>query len=92
MLDDAVSVSVLVALPPATGVTATGESAAVNPLGRPDTLRLVPELYPLRLPTVIVLVALAPGFIDTAAGDALSEKSGEGPVDDTAKMRSSDSS
>ena len=89
---DAVSVSTLVALLPPIGVTGVGENAAVTPLGKPDAVRLVAALKPLRLATVTVLVPLAPGFIVTVVGDAPNEKSGAGAVDETAKTRSSESS
>ena len=56
----AASVSIDVALPPDAGVTAIGENEAVTPLGRPEALNVVAALNPFRLPTVSVLVALAP--------------------------------
>ena len=91
-VDAAVKVSVAVVLPPAAGVTGLGENAAVTPLGRPETLRLVAELNPFRLPTVTVLVPLAPWITVSEVGEAPSEKSGAGAVVETAKIRSSDSS
>ena len=59
-LDDAVSVSVEVAVPFAAGVTGLVENAAVTPLGNPDALNVVAELNPPVLVMVIVLVPLAP--------------------------------
>ena len=59
-VEDAVSVSVDVALPFAGGVTGFAENAAVTPLGKPEALSVVAELNPLRLVTVIVLVPLDP--------------------------------
>src|SRR3974390_2193442 len=45
-VEDAVNVSVEVALPFAGGVTGFVENAAVTPLGSPETLRFVAELNP----------------------------------------------
>lgn len=59
-LADAVSVRVDVALPFAGGVTGLVENVAVTPEGRPDALRVVAELKPPVLVTVIVLVPLLP--------------------------------
>ena len=59
-LDEAVSVSVEVALPLAAGVTGLVENAAVTPVGKPDALSVVAELNPPVLVMVIVLVPLAP--------------------------------
>ncbi len=59
-VDEAVNVKVDVALPLAGGVTGLVEKAAVTPLGRPETLRVVAELNPFWLVTVVVLVALVP--------------------------------
>ena len=56
-LEEAVSVSVEVALPFAGGVTGLVENAAVTPLGKPEALSVVAELNPFRLVIVIVLVA-----------------------------------
>ena len=44
--DDAVSVSVDVALPFAGGVTGLGENPAVTPLGKPVAVSVVAELKP----------------------------------------------
>jgi len=74
--EEAVSVNVDVTLPFAGGVTGFGENAAVTPLGNPDALRVVAELNPLRLVTVIVLVPLEPWFTVTEFGEAATEKSG----------------
>lgn len=90
--DDALSVSVLDALPFAPGVTGLEENAAETPLGSPEALRLVAALNPLRLVMDTVLVPLAPGLREIEVGAVLSEKSGVGTVVATAKMRSSDSS
>ena len=59
-LEEAVSVSVDVALPFAGGVTGLVENAAVTPVGNPDALSVVAELKPLKLVIVIVLVPLDP--------------------------------
>ena len=59
-VDEAVSVSVELALLFAGGVTGLGENAAVTPLGKPDALSVVAELNPFRLVTVIVLVPFDP--------------------------------
>lgn len=59
-LEEAVSVSVELALPFAGGVTGLVENAAVTPLGRPDALNVVAELKPPVLVTVIVLLPLLP--------------------------------
>jgi len=45
-VDDAVSVSVEVALPPDAGVTGLVENEAVTPLGKPDALSVVAESNP----------------------------------------------
>ena len=73
---EAVRVSVEVALPLAGGVTGLVENAAVTPLGNPEALRVVAELNPLRLVTVIVLVPFAPCVMVSDEGDALTVKSG----------------
>ena len=57
---EAAIVKVEVALPPDAGVTLTGENEAVTPLGRPEMLRLVALLKPLRLATVTVAFPLVP--------------------------------
>jgi len=75
--DDAVSVSVEVALPFAGGVTGLVENDAVTPLGNPLALRVVAELKPPLLVMVIVLVPLLPCATVTEVGDALRLKFGE---------------
>jgi len=75
-VDDAVSVSTLVAVPLAGGVTGLGEKAAVTPLSRPDALRVVAELKLFWLVMVIVLVPLFPCAIDSDEGEALMVKFG----------------
>ena len=59
-LADAVNVRVDVALPFAGGVTGFVENAAVTPEGRPLALKVVAELKPPVLVTVMVLVPLVP--------------------------------
>jgi hypothetical protein len=59
-VEEAVSVSVELALPFAGGVTGLVENAAVTPEGRPDALNVVAELNPPVLVTVMVLVPLLP--------------------------------
>ena len=59
-LEEAVSVRVDVALPFAAGVTGLVENAAVTPAGRPEALKVVAELKPPELVTVMVLVPLLP--------------------------------
>ena len=59
-VEEAVKVSVEVALPFAGGVIGFGEKAAVTPLGSPDAVRVVAELKLFWLVTVMVLVAFAP--------------------------------
>jgi len=75
-LEEAVSVSVEVALPFAGGVTGLVENAAVTPLGRPEALSVVAELNPPVLVTVIVLVPLLPWVTVSEAGEALTLKFG----------------
>jgi hypothetical protein len=75
--EEAVSVSVEVAVPFAAGVTGLVENVAVTPLGKPLALRVVAELKPPVLVTVIVLVPLAPCVTVTEAGDALRLKFGD---------------
>jgi hypothetical protein len=75
--DDAVSVSTEVALPFEGGVTGFVENAAVTPLGNPLALRVVAELNPPVLVTVIVLVPLLPCVTVTEVGDALTLKLGD---------------
>lgn len=59
-LEEAVSLSVEVALPFAGGVTGLVENTAVTPLGNPVALNVVAELNPPVLVMVMVLVPLAP--------------------------------
>jgi hypothetical protein len=59
-LEEAVSVSVEVAVPFAAGVTGLVENAAVTPLGKPVALNVVAELNPPVLVMVMVLLPLAP--------------------------------
>ena len=59
-LEEAVRVSVDVALPLAGGVTGLVENAAVTPLGNPEALSVVAALKPLKLVMVIVLVPFEP--------------------------------
>ncbi len=59
-LEEAVSVSVDVALPFAGGVTGFVENAAVTPLGKPEALSVVAALNPFKLVIVIVLVPFEP--------------------------------
>ena len=75
-VEDAVRVSVDVAVPFAGGVTGLVEKAAVTPVGRPEALRVVAELNPLRLVTVIVLVPFEPWLMVSEEGEALMLKSG----------------
>src|SRR5258707_11515455 len=86
-VEDAVKVKVDVALPFAGGVTGLVEKAAVTPLGRPDALSVVAELNPLRLGTVMVLVAVELRVTLTALGEAATVKPGV-PAP-TAKIKSS---
>jgi hypothetical protein len=58
--EEAVNVSVEVALPPDAGVTGLVENDAVTPLGKPEALRVVAESNPFWLVMVMVLVPLAP--------------------------------
>jgi hypothetical protein len=74
--EDAVSVSVELALPPEAGVIGFAENDAVTPEGRPLTLRVVAELNPFRLVTVTVLVPLVPCVIVSELGESAIEKSG----------------
>ena len=75
-VDEAVNVSVDVALPFAGGVTGLVENAAVTPVGRPVALSVVAELNPPVLVMVIVLVPLAPRVTVTDVGEALTLKAG----------------
>jgi len=76
-VEEAVSVSVEVALPFAGGVTGLVESDAVTPVGSPETLSETAELKLFWLPMVMVLLPLAPWFIDSEVGDAAMVKFGE---------------
>jgi hypothetical protein len=87
---EAVRVKVELALPLPGGVTGFAEKEAVTPLGSPDALRLVAELNPPWLETVMVLVPLPPWVTVTEGGEAATVKSGA-PAP-TAKIRSSASS
>src|SRR5258708_21382191 len=89
-VEDAVKVNVEVALPLAGGVTGLVEKAAVTPAGSPEALRVVAELKPFWLVTVMALVAVEPRVTLTALGDA--ETVTPGAPAPTAKMRSSSSS
>jgi len=73
---EAVKVKVEDALPLGGGVTGLVEKAAVTPLGRPETLSVVPELNPFTLLTVIMLFAFEPWTAVTVLGDAETEKPG----------------
>src|ERR1700692_3957352 len=89
-VEEAVKVRVEVALPLAGGVTGVAGKAAVTPLGSPEALRVVAELNPFWLVTVMVLLALAPFCTVSALGDAETVKPGA-PAP-TAKIKSSWSS
>ena len=69
-VEEAVSVSVEAALPFAGGVTGLVENDAVTPLGRPEALRVVAELKPFRLLSVMVLVPFEPRVTVKEAGAA----------------------
>jgi hypothetical protein len=75
-VEEAVSVSVEAALPFAGGVTGLAENDAVTPLGRPEALRVVAELKPFRLLSVMVLVPFEPRVTVSEAGAAAMLKSG----------------
>ena len=75
-VDDAVNVSVELALPLAGGVTGFVENAAVTPLGSPEALSVVAALNPFKLVTVMVLVPLPPCVTATDDGAAPTVKSG----------------
>jgi hypothetical protein len=75
-VEDAVSVSVEVALPFAGGVTGLVEKVAVTPEGKPDALSVVAESKPPVLATVMVLVPLLPCVTVTDVGEALTLKAG----------------
>src|ERR1700674_3505308 len=74
--EEAVSVSVELAVPFAGGVTGLVENAAVTPLGKPVALSVVAELNPFRLVIVIVLVPFEPCVMVRELGAAAIEKSG----------------
>lgn len=59
----AISVKVLVV------VALTGLNDAVTPVGNPDTVRFTASAKPCCAPTVMVLVPLAPGAIESVAAD-----------------------
>ncbi len=86
------TVSALVAVPFKGGVTETGLKAHVAPAGRPVQDRLTAETKPFRLPTVAVLVPLAPWATFRLPGETETVKSGGGGAVLTAKTRSSWSS
>ena len=67
---EAASVRVDVALPPEGGVTGLVENDALTPLGRPEALRVVAELKPFRLLTVMVLVPFEPCVTVSDDGEA----------------------
>src|SRR6267154_5984692 len=73
-VEEAVNVSVDVALPLAGGVTGLVENAAVTPLGKPVALSVVAELNPFRLVMVMVLVPFEPCVMVKELGDAAIEK------------------
>src|SRR5260370_18241737 len=74
-VEEAVSVSVEVALPFAGGVTGLVENAAVTPLGNPVALSVVAELNPFRLVMVMVLVPFEPCVMVTELCEAAIEQS-----------------
>jgi hypothetical protein len=69
-VEEAVSVSVDVALPFEGGVTGFVENAAVTPLGRPVALSVVAELKLFWLVMVMVLVPFPPCVTVSEAGEA----------------------
>ena len=84
------TVSALVAVPFAGGVTEAGLKPHVAPTGRPVHERSTAELKPFRLPTVTVLVPFAPWTTVRLLGEAERLKSGGGGGGGvTAKTRSS---
>jgi hypothetical protein len=101
--DPDVPVTVTVALPVAAVLLAlrvnvldpvvlAGLNDAVTPDGSPDALNATLPLKPFCGEIVSVLVPLEPCAMLNDAGEAAIEKSGAGAVEDTAKIRSSDSS
>ncbi len=66
----AISVKVLVV------VALTGLNDAVTPVGNPDTVRFTALAKPCCAPTVMVLVPLAPGAIESVAADEDKPKAG----------------
>jgi len=72
----AVSVSVEVVLPLAEGVTELGESDAITPEGRPETLSDTAESKPSLLATVIVLLADPPCAMERLLGESDNENEG----------------
>lgn len=78
-VDEAVNVSVEVALPFAGGVTGLVENAAVTPLGNPEALSVVAELNPFKLVTVMVLVPFEPWLMVSEDGEAPTVKSAVPP-------------
>jgi hypothetical protein len=73
-------------------VVLAGLNDAVTPEGSPDALNATLPLNPFCGEIVSVLVPLEPCAMLNDAGEAAIEKSGAGAVEDTAKIRSSDSS
>jgi len=70
-VEEAVSVSVEVALPFAAGVTGLVENAAVTPVGSPEAARVTAELKLFVLVTVTVLVPLLLWAMLRVAGEAV---------------------
>jgi hypothetical protein len=79
-VEDAVRVTVEVALPFAGGVTGFVENVAVTPLGNPLALSVVAESKPPLLVIVMVLVPPVPSVTVTEEGDALTLKFGDEAV------------
>jgi hypothetical protein len=79
--EDADTVRMDEALPPAGGVTVDGLKDAVTPVGNPERLKLVAALKPFTLPTVtVVVLPVLPLAFDTVIelGETAREKSGAG--------------
>ena len=76
-VEEAVSVSVEVALPFAGGVTGLVESDAVTPVGSPETLSETAELKLFWLAMVIVLLPLLPWVMVREVGEAAIVKFGD---------------